>query len=84
MRRKKRLTGLDMRIEVVDGERGTRHANEGRSELGVGGHQSRWSVVSSRESRVVSRFYGSASILTLINTTLITVAAEPPVSPQAP
>jgi hypothetical protein len=37
----KRLTRLDMRIEMVHGERGTRRAHKGCNELGLGRHQGR-------------------------------------------
>jgi hypothetical protein len=60
---KRALTGLDVRIEMVYGERGARSAREGSNELGLGRHQGRADgrVVSSRERLgVASRFYGSA------------------------
>jgi hypothetical protein len=61
---KRRLTGLDMRIEMVYGERGARSAREGSNELGLGRHQGKGRdgrVVSRRERLgVASRFYGSA------------------------
>ena len=61
---KRRLTGLDMRVEMVYGERGARSAREGSSELGLGRHQGKAEMdelsAAASDFGVASRFYGSA------------------------